>query len=443
MKNLKNITQKIVLISISLFFLISIFGFSFQYRKLLRSEFLQTLIEKFEFYNSSYPEERVYLQLDKTLYEPNETIWFSAYIVNANDLNKSTISGLLNVELINPQGTIIKNLKIIAINGKANGDFTLSSDAMGGIYKIKAYTNWQLNQDSLSIFEKEIQVQNYVMPNLKMSLNFLKDAYGAKDKVSAELELMTNENTVLSDYQISYVVNIDGEEYLSKKDKTNVDGKTTIKFELPDNLETTDGLLNVMIDYQGKTESISRSIPIVLNNISLEFFPEGGDMIANAKTKIAFRATNEFEKSADVEGEIYNNDNELVCTFASYHKGMGAFDFIPEKNQNYYAKITKPSGIEKTYKLPEILKTGFGLRIESQNDNELILNIFSNTNENISIIAQTRGKIYSAETYKVTIGNNIISIPTKHFVSGVSQITLFNQNDIPEAERLVFVNKNN
>jgi hypothetical protein len=48
--------------------------------------------------------------------------------------------------------------------------------------------------------------------------------------------------------------------------------------------------------------AISRAVPVVLNQIDLSFFPEGGDMIENVTTKIAFRALNEFGKPADIEG---------------------------------------------------------------------------------------------------------------------------------------------
>ena len=82
-------------------------------------------------------------------------------------------------------------------------------------------------------------------------------------------------------------------------------------------------LLNVMIDYNGSTESISRSIPIVLNKIKLQLFPEGGDLVADLQSKVAFRALNEFGKPADIEGEVLNSKGVKVASFNSFHQGMG------------------------------------------------------------------------------------------------------------------------
>ena len=77
-----------------------------------------------------------------------------------------------------------------------------------------------------------------------------------------------------------------------------------IKFNLPKELKTNDGLLNIMIDYNGSTESISRSIPIILNKVEFTMFPEGGDLVCGLDNNVAFTALNEFGKPADVEGVV-------------------------------------------------------------------------------------------------------------------------------------------
>ena len=78
----------------------------------------------------------------------------------------------------------------------------------------------------------------------------------------------------LNDYEFNYVAMLNGKNILTKKFSTNELGEAYVKFELPEELATNDGLLNIMIDYEGKTESISRSIPITLGNIYFSFFPE-------------------------------------------------------------------------------------------------------------------------------------------------------------------------
>src|SRR3989338_1687348 len=143
-----------------------------------------------------------------------------------------------------PKGTIEKSINIIAKNGVAAGDFVLDAEALGGMYKVRAYTNWMKNEEADNVFEKELQVQDVVLPNLKMKLDFEKKAFGAGDEVIAKLELNTNENKPLSNYKIKVVANLEGKQFISKTDVTDIDGIQYIKFNLPEGLKTNDGLLN-------------------------------------------------------------------------------------------------------------------------------------------------------------------------------------------------------
>ena len=249
------------------------------YQAAAENDFIKSLKKKLTEYNAHVPEDRVYLQLDKPFYQPGDDIWLAAYVRDGLSLKPSDKSDIVHVELISPKGTVEKKINIIAKNGKAAGDFALDKEALGGLYKIRAYTNWMKNQGNENYFEKEIQVQDVVLPNLKMKLDFEKKAFGAGDEVIAKLELNTNENKPLSDYKIKVVGNLSGQKFVEKADVTDENGMRYIKFNLPKDLKTNDGLLNVMIDYNGSTESISRSIPIVLNKIDFTLFPEGGDML--------------------------------------------------------------------------------------------------------------------------------------------------------------------
>ena len=151
----------------------------------IENEFIKLLKEKFTAYNEHFPQDRVYLQFDKPFYQPGETIWFSAYVRNGSDMKPSLKSDILHVDLIGPKGNIEKSIKIVAKNGKATGDFSLDAETAGGIYKVKAYTNWQKNEPDSIFFTKELQVQDVILPTLKMKLDFERKAFGAGDEVVA------------------------------------------------------------------------------------------------------------------------------------------------------------------------------------------------------------------------------------------------------------------
>ncbi|MBI4930922.1 MAG: hypothetical protein HY841_09185 [Bacteroidetes bacterium] len=411
------------------------------YQPTVENEFIKALKKKSTEANSKMPEERVYLQFDKPFYNPGETIWFSAYLRNGQNLKASSQSDILNVEFINPKGSVEKTIRLIAKNGKASGDFSLGEESPGGLYKVKAYTNWQKNDSSF--FEKELTVQDVVLPAMKMKLDFDRKAFGAGDEVSAKIKIETNENKPLSSYKIKYVAQIGGEKIVEEATITDYIGEKHVKFTLPAKLKTNDGLLNIMIDYQGQTESISRSIPIVLGKINFSLFPEGGDLIRGIESKVAFRALNEFGKPADVEGIVLNSKGKKVADFSSFHNGMGAFEITPALGEKYTAKITSPVGITEQYELPEPLIRGYVLSVENANANEMLLNISTTETEELSLVGQVRGKICYATAINAKAGQNEILIPASVFPMGVAQFTLFDSKGIERAERLAFVNKNN
>lgn len=411
------------------------------YQLAVENDFIKSVKQKLTAFNNQLPEDRVYVQFDKPMYEPGDNIWFNAFVRNGSNLKASDQSDILHVDLINPKGGVEKSLNLIAKKGMAAGDFYLGEEAPGGVYKLRAYTNWMKNEGEENYFEKEIQVQDVVLPRLKMKLDFERKAFGAGDEVVAKLVLNTNENKPLANHNVKFVANINGQKVVANSAVTDEDGLKYIRFKLPAELTSTDGLLNVMIDYEGSTESISRSIPIVLNKIKMELFPEGGDLVQGLESKVAFKAVNEFNKPADVEGVVQTANGSTVASFSSFHQGMGAFKIIPQAGENYIVKITKPEGIKETFTLPEVYTRGYTMSVDNERKEELTLHINTTETEELSVIAQVRGKIYYSTALSAVKGNNKLTFNTQNFPIGVAQITLFDNKGIPRAERLTFVNK--
>ncbi len=405
------------------------------------NEFLNQLITQTDKYNEHLPEDRVYLQFDKPFYNPGDDIWYSAYIRDAASMAPSKKSEILHVQLINPKGNVQQEYKLTALDGIAKGDFHLDASAPGGLYKIKAFTKWQDNQEEAFIFEKELQVQKVVLPNLKMKLDFDRKAYGPGDNVSASLDLQTNANEALASHEFRYIASVAGQPMAELTGKTDAQGKAKLKFDLPGNLTSNDGLVNVMIQYKGLTESISRSIPIVLNQIDLELFAEGGDLVEGLATRMAFRARNEFDKPADISGIVMDDLGSTVAEFKSHHQGMGAFDFTPQPGRSYTAKLTQPEGITQPYPLPDALPRGYILNVKDVDSKQMAVQVRSTETEALNLVAMVRGKIYWASEIDVTNGQAAIDIPLQDLPMGVCQLTLFDSKGIPRCERLAFVNR--
>ena len=404
--------------------------------------FIEQVSRFLKFHNQNFPQEKVYVQTDKTFYRQNEYIWYKAFLLNSENHRASDISDVLYVELRDPRGNVVAKRTHNTLEGVASGEFLLAHDAVGGLYTLVAYTNWQKNWGEELFFKKQLTVQRVITPRLLLRLDFERRAYGAGDNGVAILSVSDLLNVKTDGSQVRAEVRIGGVA-VQTIETTTVNGEARIAFRLPENLNTTDGLLQVIVTERGVEESISRSIPIVLNTISLRFFPEGGDLVENVQGKVAFEALNEFGKGADVSGIIVDENDTEVAVFESFHLGMGAFEFTPQAGKTYFAKITKPQGEHALVPLPQAKATGYSLNLKSKGENSLTFSIHAPADTRVSLIGQTQGVMYYSKEIDLKKGNNSVEIDLTDFPIGIAVFTLFDENNRETAERLVFVNPQN
>ncbi len=264
-------------------------------------DFIDRLKHALLTYQNMYPSEKTYLQTDKTFYKPGERIWYKGFLVNGDDHKPSATSDVVYIDLIDPQGKVVQHNEHNTQEGTYAGSFVASNP--GGLYRLKAYTNWMKNWGEEKYFTKELTIQKVITPRMLLKLDYAKRAYGTGDEVTAHLQVTDLNNQKTTGSQVRSTVRIDGVEVQTLTHRTE-NGEAAITFRLPGNLKTTDGILQVIVTDKGVEESITRSIPIVLNNISIRFYPEGGTFVEGATCNVAFEALNEFGKGADVKGDI-------------------------------------------------------------------------------------------------------------------------------------------
>jgi TonB-dependent SusC/RagA subfamily outer membrane receptor len=288
-------------------------------------------------------------------------------------------------------------------------------------------------------FEKEIQVQKVVYPRLLSKIDFKRESYSPGDTVKAELTVSTLQNVPLSFKEAKVDFSLAGEKVHSVDIQTNNKGKAMLQFLLPENLKSGDGLVNVKIMHAGNMEAISRSIPIVLNRVEIGFYPEGGYMVANVASNIAFKAVNEYGKPTEVEGYITDNNQNRILEFSSFHQGMGVFELTPVPGKRYYAVITKPNtGIK--YELPDVMPRGYTLKMIPLGKNRYQIQYSVPSKERIHLVVQAGNSVYFSKSERAKEGINEITFSAGEFPTGMAMLTLFSQNGTPRCERLAYFN---
>lgn len=180
------------------------------------------------------------------------------------------------------------------------------------------------------------------------------------------------------------------------------------------------------------------------NKASLQFFPEGGNMVAGLYNYIAFKAVMSNGTPFAIKAAVKNNKDELADSIEAVHDGMGLLKFTPVAGESYYAEWKDPAGETKRTLLPVSSLNGVLLHAE-QVQNELYYNISSSTASGspFTVVALlNQNVVYRAEIKNM--GSSISQhFNTAKFNTGVLQLTLFDHYGQPVAERVVFINNNN
>ena len=85
----------------------------------------------------------------------------------------------------------------------------------------------------------------------------------------------------------------------------------------------------ILVINSSDSSRISDKVKYVENKIQVGLFPEGGSLVDNVSSMVAFKAVNYLGKGCDVSGKIFSSAGELVTTFKSKHLGMGTFFLRP------------------------------------------------------------------------------------------------------------------
>ena len=129
----------------------------------------QDLIARANLLSLRFPNEKIYLHIDRPSYWAGDDIWFKAYL-----LNPSIPECNIYVELINSSGNVIDKKICWSQNGLAYGDFDTGDSISSGVYQIRAYTNWMRNFNDNWFFRKNIIIWNLRDKEIKQEQDVLK-----------------------------------------------------------------------------------------------------------------------------------------------------------------------------------------------------------------------------------------------------------------------------
>jgi hypothetical protein len=170
----------------------------------------------------------------------------------------------------------------------------------------------------------------------------------------------------------------------------------------------------------------------------VQFFPEGGNLVSGIESKIGFKISDQNGKSVDAKGFLQDGDNRQILTFETSKFGMGQFIFKPENGKKYKAKILVAGNVT-TVDLPEIYLHGIVMTLSEDNRNKILIDVVANQSiQSINLLIHTKQVLKKIVHQEFINGRFHFEISKNEIGEGISQFTLFDEDNKPLCERLFF-----
>lgn len=390
-----------------------------------------------------------HITLDKPIYRPKDTMYFRGWVLDAHDqspVGQQLANSLkAKLQIFSPADAEVYSTALPGpVSGAVAGSWTIPDGTAGGNYRAKV----SYPQHNLPSAERVFNIRQFSTPRMKMQLEFVKKGYGPGDEAEALLEVSRAEGGVPAKAAVTAEVTLDGSTVYQGSGQIDDNGKYTVKFTLPRTIERGEGTLTCTINDGGVVESTGQTVPVLLRDIDMTFFPESGDLVALPNQRIYVEAFTPAGGPADFSGEIIDESGLKVGFITTAHegRGRGTFNegFIPKAGHQYSVRVTAPSGITKLKELPAVKADGAFVSSDSDvytYDTPLALKVGATTSGRYRVsVCKKNLEVTSAF---VAIGESggvetlSLSLPTSTTCDGVLRVTVFGDNGIPLAERLV------
>lgn len=379
----------------------------------------------------------LFICFDKTVYVNNESVWFTAYLLNYN--KKPSEPDILSAILVNDQtGKMELEQKFEMTNGLSFGHAVIPDSIPPGDYSFITYTNILINGMPRDVFIQPITIKSAAESSFDVSLKLV-DSAKTGNNARIALSVETKDHLPVKGVAAVWALGMGKDNIASGMVKTDTEGKYLLSIPRS-KIRPGKNFLNVRATYKNDVRDVKMVLPVDDKTLDIGFYPEGGNLVDGLVSAVGWETKTAYGRPISVEALLYEN-NHVIDTIHTDSYGMGRFRFMPHLGGKYELKLTGLPGSD--YTLPRILPDGVVVTAQKViADDSLQLKLTSKSPGKFLVMVHNFKQVFYSCPVEVTAAGKRMLINLTNLPKGLSTITVLNSLQQPCAERIFFAHYN-
>jgi len=288
---------------------------------------------------------------------------------------------------------------------------------------------------------------------------FERNTYGPGDKVRGEFRQLgkggANQSVEVNARQANgQAIPLEGAP-TGRPLRTNTDaqGRASFGLQLPKDIgQGRPPIVEVEVA-DGKAKArYQQAIPVAPSGPAVEFYPEGGDLMAGVPNRVYYLAVTPQAARAELNGRVVDGQGREVARVPLAHdkdrpgpNGIGSFTFTPQAAESYTLRVPLEPQTQKVLPLPPVHTAGVALSVPEGVSREgepiRVLVRSSALDRRLLLLATCRGHVVDQRFVSASLEGTDVRLSPVPGTRGVVRVTAYEIRQdqlLPRAERLVY-----
>ena len=257
------------------------------------------LQERLAAYRTAHPSNNLFLHLDKTVYAPEETIWFKAYLL----ADTCWQAKVLYVRIVDEERIMIADVQFPIYDIRSHGSIQLSKSGnvrqvgdkhifdpsrilLEGDYTLYAYTDRMVSLNDTNVFVQPFRIRRIVGRTLQAEATVMDTAQLEKGGSVQVKTTIRSGGSPIEKARGEYQLLSGGKELKYGRLNTNVFGEAFINFTYPDLPDDRSLQLKMLFTRDHDQAELSLNLPHRGNPLTINCHPEGGTVVSGGRVSL-------------------------------------------------------------------------------------------------------------------------------------------------------------